>query len=140
MRRIALLLTLFAVPLALAALSTSAAGGPTFSPAGPSPAAAADPGLDGKKIFLAEQCNLCHTVGTAGIEAKTKSDKLKGPDLDTVTAKHEAKVLVQYLRQAVELDGSKHKKAFKGSDEELGALLAWLTEQQKKAAAAKKGA
>jgi len=139
MRRIALMLTLLAAPLALAALSAAAAGGPAFAPAGPAPAAAADAGLDGKKIFLDAQCNLCHSVETAGIEAKTKSDKLRGPELSGVTAKREAKTLVSYLRQDATIDGKKHKKGFRGSDEELGALLGWLTEQRKKAAA-KKGA
>jgi len=135
MRRIAPLLTLLAAPLTLAALSTGAAGGPIFSPAGPSPAAAADAGLDGKKIFLAEQCNLCHSVESAGIEAKTKSDKLRGPDLSGVTAKRKADELTKFLRQDATLDGNKHKKAFKGSDEELGAVLGWIIEQQKKASA-----
>ena len=137
MRRIALLLTLLAAPLALAALSTVAAAGPTSSPAGPSPAAAGT-ALDGKKIFLAEKCNLCHSIEVAGIEATTKSDKMKGPDLGAVEPELKGDELMKFLRQTATRDGEKHKKAFKGSDEELGALLGWLTEQRKKAGAKKR--
>lgn len=91
------------------------------------PAQAAE-AADGKAVFLAQKCNLCHSVSTAGIEATTKSDAMKGPDLST-TGAHDPAALAKYLKQEETVDGKKHKKAFKGSDEELQALIAWLNEQ-----------
>jgi mono/diheme cytochrome c family protein len=83
---------------------------------------------DGKEVFLAQKCNLCHTVSSADIEATTKSDKMLGPDLSAVEA-HDPAWLAKYLKQEETRDGEKHKKAFKGTDEELQALIAWLNEQ-----------
>lgn len=85
--------------------------------------------LDGKAIFLAQKCNMCHSVSTESITATTKSDKMKGPDL--VNVKVDAKVLNGYLRKTADLNGKKHTKQFTGSDEELGALIAWIQKQKK---------
>jgi len=85
--------------------------------------------LDGKAIFLAQKCNMCHSIPPAGIEATTKSEKMKGPDL--VDLKPSADTLGKFLRKEVEKNGKKHAKAFVGSDEELGALIAWLQAQKK---------
>jgi mono/diheme cytochrome c family protein len=85
--------------------------------------------LDGKAIFLAQKCNLCHSVPTAGIEKTTKSEKMAGPDM--VNVKTDAATLGKYLRKQADKDGKKHTKAFTGSDEELGALIAWIQEQKK---------
>ena len=101
--------------------------GPAASPA----AAQAAKVLDGKQIFLAQKCNLCHSVPPAGITATTKSDKMKGPDL-VGESKRDAKLLNGYLRKTADLNGKKHVKQFTGSDEELGALIAWLQKQEKK--------
>ena len=35
----------------------------------------------GREVFEAQKCNMCHAVPAVGIESKTSSDKLKGPDL-----------------------------------------------------------
>ena len=86
---------------------------------------------DGKEVFLAQKCNLCHAVSSAGIEATTTNEKLKGPDLSTVEMP-DAATLAAYLKQEEMIEGKKHKKKFTGSDEELNALIAWL---QKEAAA-----
>jgi mono/diheme cytochrome c family protein len=87
--------------------------------------------LDGKQIFLAQKCNLCHSVSPAGIEATTKSEKMKGPDL-VGESKRDAKLLNGYLRKTADINGKKHVKQFTGSDEEIGALIAWLQKQEKK--------
>lgn len=84
--------------------------------------------LDGKAIFLAEKCNLCHSVESQGIESKAKSEKMKGPNLDGCCGDMEADALTQYLKKETEMDGAKHKGSFKGSDEELSALIDWLKE------------
>lgn len=83
---------------------------------------------DGKEVFLANKCNLCHAVSSAGIEATTKSDKMKGPDLSAVEA-HDPAFLAKYLKQEETLDGEKHKKGWSGSEEDLQTLIAWLNEQ-----------
>jgi len=87
-----------------------------------------DPG--GKKIFKTEKCNTCHAVSTVGIAAKTKSEKLMGPDLVNLAEAYEAEWIVNYLRKEADLDGRTHKKPFKGTDEELQALVDWLLEQK----------
>lgn len=87
--------------------------------------------LDGKQIFLAQKCNLCHGVSSAAIEATTKSDKMKGPDLTNTASKRDAKVLNAYLRKTADINGKKHVKQFTGSDEEMGALIAWMQKQKK---------
>jgi mono/diheme cytochrome c family protein len=112
------------LPLVAVALTVS---GPVY--AGP---AAADAGgsLDGKAIFLAEKCNTCHGVAAAGIEAKVKSEKMRGPDLDEKIGEHDRAALVAFMRGEAELDGKEHKKPFQGSDEELQALVDWLLEQK----------
>ncbi|HEX5760609.1 MAG TPA: c-type cytochrome [Thermoanaerobaculia bacterium] len=93
---------------------------------------AAQAKLDGKAIFLAQKCNLCHDVSSAAITATTKSAALKGPDLTGKSSKRDATLLNNYLRKKADVDGKKHKKEFTGSDEEIGALIAWLQQQEKK--------
>ena len=81
----------------------------------------------GKAVFLTHKCNLCHAVPAAEIESKTKSEKMKGADLGgPIEADFE--VIAAYVRKQGELDGKSHKKEFKGTDEELQAILDWLTE------------
>lgn len=94
--------------------------------------AAAQTGADapqGQQLFLAQKCNLCHAVPTAGIEAKTTSDKMKGPDL--VNISEDAPTVKAFITQQSDLDGKKHKKAAKGTDAELDALVSWLLAQQR---------
>lgn len=108
---VALLVVLFSAPVITVAAADSA----------PRP-------LDGKEIFLAQKCNLCHAVPPAGIEATTKSEKMKGPDL--VDLKRDAEWIEKFVTKKVELNGKLHMKEFKGSDEELDALVDWLLKQQ----------
>ena len=102
-----------------------------FLLAGPyaGPAAGQAGKLDGKAIFLAQKCNTCHSAPTVGITRTVKSEKMAGPDI--VNIKTDAGVLAKYLRKQVDKDGKKHGKAFTGSDEELGALIAWIQAQKK---------
>ncbi len=99
---------------------------------GPASGAAAPPAkLDGKQIFLAQKCSLCHSVSSAGIERTVKSEKVAGPDLTNTAAKEDAGKLAKFLRKEGELNGKKHGKGFTGTDEELGAMIAWLQAQKK---------
>ncbi len=91
-------------------------------------AAPAARAADGKEVFLAQKCNLCHAVSSAGIEATTTNESLKGPDL-TGTPERDAAWLEAYLTQQETLNGKKHKKKYAGSEADLDALVAWLREQ-----------
>ena len=82
--------------------------------------------LDGKKIFLAQKCETCHAVSSAEIKM---TGKIKGPDLAGAAAKRDATLLSNYLRRNADINAKKHVKPFTGSDEELGALIAWLQKQ-----------
>jgi mono/diheme cytochrome c family protein len=115
-------LALFA-PLAVALFALLASA--------PGTASAAEPKvLDGKQIFLAQKCNLCHAVSSAGIQMTMKSSK--APDIAGAVVKKDAQAINNYLRKKTDMNGKKHPKDFTGSDEELGALIAWLQTQEKK--------
>ncbi len=93
----------------------------------PAAPAAGEEGSDAQKLFAeTHKCSMCHGVAAAGIEAKTKSEKMKGPDLSGYTSDKELSEIADYVRKQTELDGKSHKKEFKGSDEELQAILDWL--------------
>ena len=120
MKKLALFAITLVTPLLLVALTISSA-----AYAGP----AAGGSLNGKTIFLAQKCNLCHSVSSAGIEAKMHGS-MAGPDLTGVGERHEAKLIEEFVTQQTEIDGQKHKKKFTGSDEELAALVDWLSAQK----------
>jgi mono/diheme cytochrome c family protein len=119
------------VGFTLSAIATVTLLAILYSGAGIPAAEAQAKTLDGKAIFLAQKCNMCHMVSSAGIEATTKSEKMKGPDITDNAAKEDAAVLIKFLRKQGDLNGKKHTKAFTGSDEELGALIAWMQKQKK---------
>ena len=95
---------------------------------GPAHGAAA-PAKDGKQIFLAQKCNVCHSVSSAGIEKTMKS--MTAPDLTDLAAKQDSATLTKYLHKQVEINGKKHGKTFTGSDEDLAAVVSWLQQQKK---------
>jgi len=93
----------------------------------PSTAAGEDPALDGKALFTeTHKCNMCHAVPAVGIEAKTTSEKMKGADLGGKIEAEFAEIAA-YVRKEGELDGKTHKRPFKGTDEELQAIVDWLS-------------
>ena len=79
----------------------------------------------GQEAFLAHKCNLCHAVPAAEIEAKTRSEKMKGSDLGGPVEMPVADLLA-FLRKESEVDGAEHKKEYKGTAEELQAIVDWL--------------
>jgi hypothetical protein len=99
-----------------------------LSSAAPAAAAAGDAEAPGRTVFMEAKCNLCHGIESLDIEAKTKSEKLRGKDLSTIGADHDAEWFTKFLKGEIELNGEKHKKTFTGSDEELMTLVAWLAE------------
>lgn len=92
-------------------------------------ATAEEPMPVGQQAFLDVKCNMCHAVSTVGIESRTKSEKMKGPDLVNLAKTWDAKKLTAFMKQETEVEGEKHKE-FKGTDEELQALVDWLLEQK----------
>ena len=124
MKKLLLLTTIFAAPLLVLAVLALA----FLTAAGPFPAGEGE--LDGKAIFFAQKCEMCHGVSTASIEAKSKA--MKAPDLvRMVTAEHNARWIADYLKKQADLNSKKHSKAFTNNDEELTALISWLAEQKK---------
>ncbi len=96
----------------------------------PRAAAAEEGGTDGKAIFLAQKCNLCHGVSTAAIEATTKSDKVKGPDLVGLAGKRDADWIKKYLTKQADIEGKQHGKEVKLADAEMQALVDWILAQK----------
>ena len=78
---------------------------------------------DGKKVFVDNKCNMCHTVTNAGIESK-KSDAV---DLSTVGKDRTVEFLTKYLKKEAKLNDKDHKSSFKGTDEDLAKLVEWLS-------------
>lgn len=104
---------------ALATVLSSAALG-----AVPAVAEASD--IDGKAKFLEHKCIMCHSVETEGMVAKARVEKMKGPDLSGYTSEVEFSKMAAYLRAEIAVAGKKHTKPFKGTDEELQAIIDWL--------------
>jgi hypothetical protein len=104
-------------------------------------------GKTGKEIFLDHKCQKCHSIesedilksekGTAD-EAKedeggfdddfgNETEKTEPPDLSGVGKRHDPEWMTQFLKKKIRTEeGKKHKKRFKGSDEELQILIEFL--------------
>lgn len=111
----------------------------------------------GKELYLKYSCNSCHTMAAQKIEKKASasegeakeaaatkeageeasSTKKKAPDLSGVGTVHTADFIVKYLQKLEAIKEKKHMKKFKGTDEELTQLAAWLAEQKDVEAAKK---
>ena len=85
---------------------------------------------DGDNAFVTQKCNMCHAVSSAGIEAKVKMEKMKGPDLAGVSTRYDSEWLGKFLRREVQLNDTDHKKEYKGTDDDLKALIAWLSSEE----------
>ena len=79
----------------------------------------------GQKAFVDAKCGTCHGVAAVGIEAKVKSEKMRGSDLSGYTTE-DAAAMMAFLRKEAQIEGEDHKKAVKASDEELQVILDWL--------------
>lgn len=113
-------------------------------------ARAADEPPTGKKLFLDNKCNSCHTIASQGVEkrsaaaaeateakegeakeaAATSTSKRKVPDLGGVGIERKADWLTKYLQKLETIDGKKHMKKFAGTDADLATLTAWLASLQ----------
>ena len=92
-------------------------------------------GTDGKSIFLASKCQTCHAMSALGIARLTeaKAGEVVPADLSGVGLKRNADWISKWLMKETDLDGKKHLKKFKGSDDELHTLAVWLGTQKAKA-------
>lgn len=119
MRRNTLLV--LAVLLLPAVLTTLVGGAAVAAPA------ADAAGADGPAaLFIAQKCNLCHSLASHDVERKTKSEKVAGPDLSAVGTEHDAAWIARWLKKEEKIDGKAHSKAFTGTPAELEALAKWL--------------
>ncbi len=91
-------------------------------------------GADGKKIFLDNKCNACHSITALSITVKKSDDEEKSekepPDLSGVGIERNADWITKYLMKKESIKGEKHLKKFKGSEGDL-AVLAQLLETLK---------
>ena len=125
----------------------------------PAPAAEAKKS-EGEELFTKYKCQSCHSIATLGVEKKksaaadeaeeataekTKAEeatagktKKEPPDLSAVGVARKADWMAAFLMKKEKTkEGKLHMKKFKGTDEELMKLTAWL-ETLKDAKAAEK--
>jgi cytochrome c2 len=77
----------------------------------------------GKEVYDAKKCGLCHTVDGSGGK--------RGGDLSDVGDKRDAEWLTKYLKDPKALLPEAKMPVFKGSDEELQDLVAYLMSLKK---------
>jgi len=77
---------------------------------------------DGKQVFLNSKCNNCHTVNS--IELTSKKDYAN--DLSNAGSLGDAKLMKSYLLKESKINDKDHKLKFKGTEDELNALITWL--------------
>ncbi len=96
------------------------------------PAAHAD--QRAKDAFLGQKCVKCHSIESQGVKADEKA-VAKGKkihDLSTVGDRHDAAWIKQWLKREIAWSSDpnkkarKHKKKWKGTDEDLDAVANWL--------------
>ena len=90
------------------------------------PLVSAEEAADGQASFVSSRCNMCHSVPQAEIVAKVTSEKMKGPDLPNEP--REVDWIKGFMKREIQFNDKDHKKEFKGTDEELQAIAAWLIE------------
>ena len=88
------------------------------------PSGALEDEAAGKQLFVDQKCDRCHSVTSLEIEAKIKG-AMSGPALDE-SAEREATWIRDYLTGEQKNDGKAHRAAWKGSEEELDRLVAFL--------------
>ena len=77
----------------------------------------------GKQLYTQKKCGLCHTVDGSGGK--------KGGDLSDVGSKRDAEWLTKYMRDPKSVIPEAKMPAFRGTDEELNALVAYLMSLKK---------
>jgi cbb3-type cytochrome oxidase cytochrome c subunit len=78
--------------------------------------------LDGKQVFIDNKCSNCHTV--VSMEITSKKDGAE--DLSNTGSIGDVQLIKSYLLKEAKINEKNHKLKFKGSEEELNALVNWL--------------
>jgi cytochrome c2 len=73
----------------------------------------------GEKIYSAKRCGACHVI-------QGKGGKL-GPPLSDIASKRDAQWLKAFLKDPKAINPESKMSPFKGTDEELEALVAYLS-------------
>ena len=84
------------------------------------PWAQADSGLvaKGEKAYAAKKCSVCHVINGKGGKM--------ADDLTSVGSKRDAAWLHKFMKDPKSIDSSNKMPAFRGSDEELAAVVAYM--------------
>ena len=114
---------------------------------------------EGQKLFLDNGCTSCHSMKGQGIEKKksatttaateppaasttpatpatpSTSTAHKPPDLSAAGLDHDKAWITKFLLKTETLHDKKHMKTWKGTDEQLATLTAWLADQKNAEAA-----
>jgi mono/diheme cytochrome c family protein len=89
----------------------------------------------GKKIFVDQKCNVCHSIDSQGIAKKgpapKPTDKNPPPDLSNLGAEKSADWIAKFLIKEEMLNNKKHPKGWTGKKEDLNALSNWLATLKK---------
>jgi mono/diheme cytochrome c family protein len=91
---------------------------------------------DGKSLFIGNKCQNCHSISSLDIKRLTepKPGARVPPDLSGVGLKHKESWIAKWLDKEEELNGEKHLKKFKGTDDELTTISTWLASLKKSVA------
>lgn len=86
---------------------------------------------EGKKIFLANKCNMCHSLEAEKIEKTTggfqkSKEKNVPPDLSNVGSRRSADWMKLYLMKKEKNQNVLHVRLYKGSETDLDTLTKWL--------------
>jgi len=101
----------------------------TSSPTPPSPTTTPSVSPSGgKAIFLQSKCDGCHAVSAQGIARTAPAPEGQEPprDLSHAGRERDAAWIARWLQKKETVNGKKHIKGFKGSDEDLKTLAEWL--------------
>ncbi len=89
----------------------------------------------GKKLFIDQKCNVCHSVKSQNIEKKgppvKAGDKNAPPDLSTVGNEKSAEWITKFLNKQEMLNNKKHPKNLTLKPEEMKSLTDWLASLKK---------
>lgn len=77
----------------------------------------------GEKTFADKKCVLCHVIKEKG---GTVGPLARGPDLSTVGAQRDAEWLKAFMKDPKAVNPNAKMMAFKGTEDELEALVAYL--------------
>lgn len=78
----------------------------------------------GLKVFNDQKCITCHSV--EAVELISKNKKTDIPDLSKLEGELDADFLKSYLKKEAKLHDKNHSATFKGTDEDLAAIVDWI--------------